>query len=112
MALDLDLWVAFHRERAAMAMEVEKRKVILLVGGSGYLGLHVLEALASSDYTLAYTYNSHPSPAAQLPNVLAFHLNLRNGDGLDAMAKALGTVSLLETYVAMISTDRSCVEAE
>lgn len=82
-------------------MELEKRKVILLVGGSGYLGLHVLEALASSDYTLAYTYNSHPAPA-QLPNVLAFHLNLRNGDGLDAMAMALGTVSSFETCVAMI----------
>jgi len=75
----------------------ERKKVILLVGGSGYLGLHVLEALASScDYTLAYTYNSHPAPAQlveKLPNVLAFHLDLRSGDGLDEISKSLNTVS-------------------
>ena len=74
-----------------------EKKVILLVGGSGYLGLHVIEALASSpcDYTLAYTYNSHPAPAdlaEKFPNVLAFRLDLRSGEGLEEISKLLDTV--------------------
>lgn len=90
------------QRRGAMAVGGEKTRVILLVGGSGYLGLHVLEALASSSspcgYTLAYTYNSHAAPAnlvEKFPSVLAFRLDLRSGEGLEEISKALDTVSLL-----------------
>lgn len=91
----------------------KRKKAILLVGGSGYLGLHVLEALASSplcDYTLAYTYNSHPAPAQlveKLPNVVAFRLDLRNGDGLHEISKSLDTPEVVINCAA-ISVPRAC----
>ncbi|XP_024377112.1 uncharacterized protein [Physcomitrium patens] len=92
--------------------ESREKKVILLVGGSGYLGLHLLEDLASPtcDCTLAYTYNSHPAPAElvdKLPNVLAFHLDLRSGEGLQEISKSLGTPDVLINCAA-ISVPRAC----
>jgi hypothetical protein len=75
----------------------DKKRVVLVVGGSGYLGLHVLEALAASpcDYTLAYTYQSHPpSPELlqKIPHVLPLPLDLRTGHGLESIFDKLGTV--------------------
>ncbi|KAG0593959.1 hypothetical protein M758_UG035400 [Ceratodon purpureus] len=95
-----------------MAPGGEKKKVVLVGGGSGYLGLHVLEALACApcDYTLAYTYNSHPAPAdlvEKLPNVLAFRLNLRSGEGMEEISKSLDTPNVVINCAA-ISVPRAC----
>lgn len=75
----------------------EKKGVVLVVGGSGYLGLHVLEALAASpcDYTVAYTYQTHPpSPELleKIPDVLPLPLDLLTGHGLENIFDKLGTV--------------------
>jgi len=75
-----------------------KKEVILVTGGSGYLGLHLIEALAkgfSSQYDVAYTYQSHPpSPELhqKLPNVHSFQVDLRTGRGLDIISSTLGHV--------------------
>lgn len=105
---------ALLKRRGAMAVGGEKTRVILLVGGSGYLGLHVLEALASSSspcgYTLAYTYNSHAAPAdlvEKFPGVLAFRLDLRSGEGLEEISKALDTPDVVINCAA-ISVPRAC----
>lgn len=83
--------------QGAMEAAGDKKRVVLVVGGSGYLGLHVLEALAASpcDYTLAYTYHSHPpSPELleKIPHVLPLPLDLRTGHGLESIFDKLGTV--------------------
>lgn len=90
-----------------------KKDVVLVVGGSGYLGLHVLEALAASpsDYTIAFTYQSHPpSPELlqKLPNVLVFELDLCSGIGLAEISKALDNVSHhAHTYTLCLSRSLS-----
>ena len=78
------------------------RKRVLVVGGSGYLGQHVLQGFSSeihgntqSQFDLAFTHFSNPPPQALLgafPNSLAFHVDLRTGQGFEAISTAFGQV--------------------
>ncbi len=85
--------------RCSSAMEDGKRDLVVVVGGSGYLGLHLLAELAKCQahkYRVAYTYHSQPpSPQLQqhLPNVKSFQVDLVTGHGLDSISSALGFVS-------------------
>ncbi|CAN1236958.1 Methionine adenosyltransferase 2 subunit beta [Linum grandiflorum] len=82
-----------------MATEKTTAKV-LVVGGTGYLGQHLLEALSkiggdeAVSYDLAFTYHSDPSPPqallAAVPHCLAFRVDLRTGDGFDAVSRRFG----------------------
>jgi nucleoside-diphosphate-sugar epimerase len=80
-------------------MEDGKSDLVVVVGGSGYLGLHLLAELAkchAHKYRVAYTYHSQPpSPQLQqhLPNVKSFQVDLVSGHGLDSISSALGFVS-------------------
>jgi len=67
-----------------MAEEEEERKWVLVVGGSGYLGQHLLAALASAAGRLdvAFTHHSQ-APPQQL---------LRSGDGFETIAASFGQV--------------------
>jgi hypothetical protein len=90
--------VGFQNGRKITLPNGTKKEVILVTGGSGYLGLHLIEALAkgfSSQYDVAYTYQSHPpSPELhqKLPNVHSFQVDLRTGCGLDIISSTLGHV--------------------
>ncbi|GJM87419.1 hypothetical protein PR202_ga03370 [Eleusine coracana subsp. coracana] len=81
--------------RGGRMAEEEERKRVLVVGGSGYLGQHLLAALASACHGLdvAFTYNreSPPQPLLDaLPSLHAFRADLRSGHGLDAISASFG----------------------
>lgn len=75
---------------------------MLIVGGTGYLGQHLLQSFAdnldgNSSFALAFTHLSIPPPHALLnaiPHALPFHVDLRTGDGFDAISDAFGQVSI------------------
>ncbi|RWW21279.1 hypothetical protein GW17_00014568 [Ensete ventricosum] len=77
----------------------EARKRVLVVGGSGYLGQHLLQGFSrgagSEQYALAFTHH-RPIPPAELVDavspVLPFRVDLRTGDGFDAISTAFGQV--------------------
>lgn len=75
---------------------------VLIIGGTGYLGQHLLQGLAdtreSAPYALAFTYHSSPPPQILLdaiPQALAFHVDLRTGDGFDSISQKFGQVNLI-----------------
>jgi nucleoside-diphosphate-sugar epimerase len=76
-----------------------ERKRVLVVGGSGYLGQHLLAALASAgDVDVAFTHHRDAAPLQlleALPGVRAFRVDLRSGDGLEAVSASFGQVTLL-----------------
>ncbi|WOL18948.1 hypothetical protein Cni_G27745 [Canna indica] len=92
----------------------ETRKRVLVVGGSGYLGQHLLEGLslaAGSDrYDLAFTHH-RPIPPAELVDavspVLPFRVDLRTGDGFDSISTAFGQPDVVVNCAAL-SIPRSC----
>jgi len=78
-------------------MAEEERKRVLVVGGSGYLGQHLLAALAPATDRLdvAFTHRSQAPPQPlldALPSVRAFRADLRSGDGLEAISASFGQV--------------------
>lgn len=88
------------------------RKKVVVVGGTGYLGQHILEAIAkdgqrrkmngdggeSGDempWDLAFTHN-RPIPPPELMEAISpvqsFRVDLRTGEGLDAISATFGHV--------------------
>lgn len=75
---------------------------MLIVGGTGYLGQHLLKSFADDPepkppLSLAFTHHSFPPPQALLnaiPQALPFQVDLRTGNGLDAISHAFGQVSI------------------
>ncbi|CAL1399054.1 unnamed protein product [Linum trigynum] len=89
---------------------------VLVVGGTGYLGQHVLEGLSTIaddavPYDLAFTYHSTPNPPplllAGVPQCLAFHVDLRTGDGLETVSRRFGQPDIVVNCAA-ISVPRVC----
>lgn len=75
------------------------RKKVLVVGGTGYLGQHLLSGFSGIEgapYDIAFTYHSFPPEdlLRALPNLLAFHVDLKSGQGFDAIAEKFGQVCL------------------
>lgn len=75
------------------------RKRVLVVGGTGYLGQHILQGffeIRDCPFDLAFTYHSTPPQSLidAIPFSLAFHVNLRSGEGFDAIAHSFGQVCL------------------
>ena len=83
---------------------MSNKKKVLVVGGTGYLGQHLLQAYAASDttngiggspYDLAFTHHSTPPPQLLLdaiPGSLPFQVDLKTGIGFEAISKAFGQV--------------------
>lgn len=88
-----------------------ERKRVLVVGGSGYLGQHLLAALAScGDVDVAFTHHRDAAPRQlldALPGVRAFRADLRSGDGLEAVAASFGQPHVIVNCAA-ISVPRAC----
>ncbi|EEC79866.1 hypothetical protein OsI_21362 [Oryza sativa Indica Group] len=73
-----------------------ERKRVLVVGGSGYLGQHLLAALAAGgEVDVAFTHHrdTPPQPLLHaLPGLRAFRVDLRSGDGLRAVSESFGQI--------------------
>lgn len=92
-----------------------ERKRVLVVGGSGYLGQHLLAALAAGgEVDVAFTHHrdTPPQPLLHaLPGLRAFRVDLRSGDGLRAVSESFGQVPALRFpfQVVMLLLVRMCV---
>eukprot|EP00250_Pteridium_aquilinum_P007194 c16966_g1_i1 orf=154-840(+) len=85
---------------------MDEEEVVLVVGGSGYLGLHLLQALASHR-RLGFTYFSHPPPPALVPHARPFQVDLRSGEGFHSISLHLGHPRVVINCAA-ISVPREC----
>ncbi|CAA6655639.1 unnamed protein product [Spirodela intermedia] len=77
-----------------------EKKRVLVVGGTGYLGQHLLEGLSRAEelglqrpYDLAYTHH-RPAPPREMTDalapVLAFRVDLETGQGFDSISETFG----------------------
>ena len=82
-----------------MAGAEEERKRVLVVGGSGYLGQHLLAASSAADY-LDVAFNRHsPAPPQPLLDALpSVRADLRSGDGLEAISASFGQVQYASAF--------------
>ncbi|KAL0412002.1 UNVERIFIED_CONTAM: dTDP-4-dehydrorhamnose reductase [Sesamum latifolium] len=91
------------------------KKRVLIVGGTGYLGQHLLQSFAEdpdpkSPLALAFTHHSSPPPQPLLnaiPQALPFHVDLRTGSGLDAISHKFGQPDVVINCAAL-SVPRVC----
>ncbi|KAH7429580.1 hypothetical protein KP509_09G057100 [Ceratopteris richardii] len=88
----------------------EMEGLIVVVGGSGYLGMHLLQSLSIHFRRLAFTYFSHPpSPAlcAAIPHARPFAVDLRSGDGFSSISNEMGPPQVVINCAA-VSIPREC----
>ncbi|KAL6126115.1 hypothetical protein ACLB2K_074166 [Fragaria x ananassa] len=90
------------------------RKRVLIVGGTGYLGQHVLQGFSEIQETtpcdLAFTHLSSPPPQALLnafPTVLTFSVDLKTGIGFEAISHQFGPPDVVVNCAAL-SVPRAC----
>ncbi|XP_010523033.1 PREDICTED: methionine adenosyltransferase 2 subunit beta [Tarenaya hassleriana] len=92
---------------------MEKTKVLIL-GGTGYLGQHLLQAFAvtngGSQYDVAFAHHSSPPPRLLLdsfPRFPAFPVDLKSGQGLDSISHNFGQPHVVVNCSAL-SVPRVC----
>lgn len=90
------------------------RKRVLIVGGTGYLGQHVLQGFSEIQGTtpchLAFTHHSGPPPPALLkafPSFLPFSVDLKTGKGFEAVSHQFGPPDVVVNCAAL-SVPRAC----
>ncbi|KAK9093210.1 hypothetical protein Syun_028121 [Stephania yunnanensis] len=89
------------------------RKRVLVVGGTGYLGQHLLQGLAklqTKPYDLAFTHHSNNPPQPLTDAIspsLAFRIDLETGHGLSAISEAFGQPHVIVNCAAL-SVPRAC----
>ncbi|KAG0454123.1 hypothetical protein HPP92_025427 [Vanilla planifolia] len=89
-------------------------KRVLVVGGSGYLGQHLLDGLLAADsgthYDVAFTYHRSTPPAElvdALPSLIPFRVDLRTGDGFDSISNGFAKPHVIVNCAAL-SIPREC----
>lgn len=95
-------------------MEAAVRKRILVVGGSGYLGQHLLHELytacGETPFDIAFTHH-RPLPPPELirslSGVVPFRVDLRNGVGLESISATFGKPHVIINCAAL-SIPRAC----
>ncbi|KAJ1694601.1 hypothetical protein LUZ63_011299 [Rhynchospora breviuscula] len=90
---------------------MENRRRILVVGGTGYLGQHLLQYLStSSSLDIAFTHH-RPIPPQELldalPSVKSFQVDVRTGEGFSAVSASFGQPDVVVNCAAM-SVPRAC----
>lgn len=93
---------------------MSSRKKVLMVGGTGYLGQHILQGFSEIqgtpfEYDLAFTYHSNlPQPLLDaLPHLLPFHVDLKTGQGFDGISRSFGQPDVVVNCAAL-SVPRVC----
>ncbi|KAL1546433.1 methionine adenosyltransferase 2 subunit beta-like [Salvia divinorum] len=88
-----------------------RKKRLLIVGGTGYLGQHLLQSFADADsqLDLAFTHHSAPPHALlnAIPHAHSFRLDLRTCDGLNAISDSFGQPDVVINCAAL-SVPRVC----
>ncbi|KAG7553442.1 NAD(P)-binding domain superfamily [Arabidopsis thaliana x Arabidopsis arenosa] len=92
---------------------MEKTKVVI-VGGTGYLGQHLLQAFAGNNgcdlYDVAFTHHSSPLPRRLLdafPHFPAFPVDLKSGLGFNSISQDFGQPDVVVNCAAL-SVPRAC----
>ncbi|KAI3833633.1 hypothetical protein MKW92_043072 [Papaver armeniacum] len=94
---------------------MDKKKKILVLGGTGYLGQHLLVRFSEEikqqqqKYELAFTHYSTP-PQSLLNEIspsIAFHVDLQTGQGLDSISTTFGQPDVIVNCAAL-SVPRVC----
>ncbi|EPS61730.1 hypothetical protein M569_13063, partial [Genlisea aurea] len=86
---------------------------LLVVGGTGYLGQHLLQSFCdgmTESLLIAFTHHSLPPPPALLnavPQALPFCVDLRTGRGLEAVSASFSKPDVVINCAA-ISVPRLC----
>ncbi|MCL7046614.1 hypothetical protein MKW94_027391 [Papaver nudicaule] len=94
---------------------MDQKKKILVLGGTGYLGQHLLVGFLeqikqqNQPYELAFThYSTLPqSLLNEIPSSVAFHVDLQTGQGLDSISTAFGQPDVIVNCAAL-SVPRVC----
>ncbi|XP_009343602.2 dTDP-4-dehydrorhamnose reductase-like [Pyrus x bretschneideri] len=95
------------------------KKRVLVVGGTGYLGQHLLQGFSqiegkgitsTTPFDLAFTHHSNPPPQALLdafPHLLPFQVDLKTGHGFQAISQTFGRPDVVINCAAL-SVPRAC----
>lgn len=88
------------------------KKKVLIVGGTGYLGQHLLQAFSDGQTTpfhdIAFTHHSTPQKLLDaLPHSLSFSVDLRSGSGFDSISASFGQPDVVVNCAAL-SVPRAC----
>ncbi|KAJ4733191.1 dTDP-4-dehydrorhamnose reductase [Rhynchospora pubera] len=91
---------------------MENRRRILVVGGTGYLGQHLLQYLLTTSSSLDIAFTHHrPIPPQELldalPCVKSFQVDVRTGEGFSAVSASFGQPDIVVNCAAM-SVPRAC----
>ncbi|KAK7274548.1 hypothetical protein RIF29_15642 [Crotalaria pallida] len=92
---------------------MSSKKKVVVVGGTGYLGQHLLQAYygnGTSAYDVAFTHHSNLPPQPLLdaiPGSIAFQLDLKTDNGFEAISIAFGQPDVVVNCAA-ISVPRAC----
>ncbi|XWS77086.1 hypothetical protein CRYUN_Cryun01aG0232100 [Craigia yunnanensis] len=88
------------------------KKKVLVVGGTGYLGQHLLQGISeipATPYDVAFTYNSFPPQSLldAFPGSLAFNVDLKTGLGFHSISQQFGQPDVVVNCAAL-SVPRAC----
>uniref|UniRef100_A0A7C9EWI4 RmlD-like substrate binding domain-containing protein n=1 Tax=Opuntia streptacantha TaxID=393608 RepID=A0A7C9EWI4_OPUST len=89
------------------------KKNVLIVGGTGYLGQHLLQAFSDAKTTpfhdIGFTHHSTPRERLldALPHALSFSVDLRSGVGFDSISASFGQPDVVVNCAAL-SVPRTC----
>ncbi|KAL5718403.1 hypothetical protein ACHQM5_011308 [Ranunculus cassubicifolius] len=88
------------------------RNRVLIVGGTGYLGQHLLQQFTqtlTNQFDLAFTHYSNPPPQllTSIPQSLPFKVDLQTGEGLTTISTTFGEPNVIVNCAAL-SVPRVC----
>ncbi|CAH1419690.1 unnamed protein product [Lactuca virosa] len=93
---------------------MSNNKKLLIIGGTGYLGQHLLQSFSESqksfDLSMAFTHHSSPPPnllLQSLPHATPFQVDLQTGHGFDSISHTFGQPDVVVNCAA-ISIPRAC----
>ncbi|CAI9278021.1 unnamed protein product [Lactuca saligna] len=93
---------------------MSNNKKLLIIGGTGYLGQHLLQSFSESqksfDLSIAFTHHSSSPPnllLQSLPHATPFQVDLQTGQGFDSISHTFGQPDVVVNCAA-ISIPRAC----